>query len=348
MSIITRQILWGVCISLLLLVFFSICYLFVFPPENWGALWEKELMDVPFVLFITSVDITLGILIGYLSGFSWKKQIRSMEQALHTMDKMEYRPVEPIGSTEELQSLSYKMIQLQNQLVEQTKLSQKLVKEKAEDQEVKVQSIIIAERNRLARELHDSVSQQLFAASMLLSAINETRPKTNDHESRQLQLVEETIHQSQLEMRALLLHLRPAALKGKSLKTGIIELLQELQQKVSLEIEWKLEDIDLDKGMEDHLFRILQESVSNTLRHAKASSLQVQLIQRESFVILRIIDDGVGFNIDKRKAGSYGLQNMHERAAEIGGVLKLISLENKGTRLEVKVPILEGEEDIND
>ncbi|MGV3240780.1 histidine kinase, partial [Streptococcus hyovaginalis] len=116
---------------------------------------------------------------------------------LHTMDKMEYYPVQPIGSTEELQSLSYRIIQLQNQLVEQTKLSQKLVNEKAEDQEVKVQTVIIAERNRLARELHDSVSQQLFAASMLLSAINETRPKTIDHESRQLQLVEETIQQSQ-------------------------------------------------------------------------------------------------------------------------------------------------------
>lgn len=63
---------------------------------------------------------------------------------------------------------------------------------------------------------------------------------------------------------------------------------------------------------------------------------------------MRIIDDGVGFNVDKRKAGSYGLQNMHERAAEIGGVLKLISLENKGTRLEVKVPILGRKEDLND
>nr|MBU5237163.1 hypothetical protein [Vibrio cholerae] len=74
MSIITRQILWGVCASLLLLVFFSISYLIVFPPATWSALWEKEVMDVPFILFLISVDITLGVLIGYLSGFSWKKQ----------------------------------------------------------------------------------------------------------------------------------------------------------------------------------------------------------------------------------------------------------------------------------
>ena len=83
-------------------------------------------------------------------------------------------------------------------------------------------------------------------------------------------MVEQMIHQSQLEMRALLLHLRPVALKGKNLQEGMKELLVELAQKVPLDIEWKIEDMSLDKGIEDHLFRILQESVSNTLRHAKA------------------------------------------------------------------------------
>ena len=79
-------------------------------------------------------------------------------------------------------------------------------------------------------------------------------------------MVEEMIHQSQLEMRALLLHLRPVALKNKTLQEGIEELLIELSQKVTMEIKWKVEDFPLDKGVEDHLFRILQESVSNTLK----------------------------------------------------------------------------------
>ena len=345
MSILTRQIMWGVATSLILLVFFSVCYMTVFPPSQWGALWEEELMGVPFVLFLASVDITIGILAGFFSGFTWKKQISALEERLHNMDKLEYSAIHTVESSDELIHLENKILQIQNQLIEQTKLSQKLVNEKAEDQEAHVQSVIIAERNRLARELHDSVSQQLFAASMLLSAINETRPESEDRETKQLMLVEETIQQSQLEMRALLLHLRPVALKGKTLKAGIIELLTELLQKVALEIDWKLEDIQLDKGMEDHLFRILQESVSNTLRHAKAEHLEVQLLEREAYIILRIIDDGIGFNVDVRKAGSYGLQNMYERAAEIGGLLKIVSLESQGTRLEVKVPILAREEE---
>ena len=344
MNIITRQILWGVTTSIILFAFFSFCYITVFPLSNWSALWKEELMGVPFVLFLASVDITIGILVGFFSGFSWKRQIMMLEERIHSMVKSKEQSPK-VGNVEELIRLENHIIDIQHQLVEQTKLSQKLVNEKAEDQEAQVQSLIIAERNRLARELHDSVSQQLFAASMLLSAINETRPEANDRETKQLKLVEETIQQSQLEMRALLLHLRPVALKGKSLKSGIVELLTELMQKVSLDISWKLEDIELDKGIEDHLFRILQESVSNTLRHAKAERLEVQLIQRESFIILRIMDNGVGFNVDVRKAGSYGLQNMHERASEIGGILKMVSIKNQGTRLEVKVPILEREEE---
>jgi two-component system, NarL family, sensor histidine kinase LiaS len=163
-----------------------------------------------------------------------------------------------------------------------------------------------------------------------------------------LKMVEEMIHQSQLEMRALLLHLRPVALKGKTLQEGMEELLIELSQKVTMEIKWKIEDFPLDKGIEDHLFRILQESVSNTLRHAKSTTLEVLLIQRDEFVIMRVVDDGIGFDVEEAKAGSYGMQNMYERAIEVGGSMKIISLKNSGTRLEVKVPIMSAEGESND
>ena len=131
-------------------------------------------------------------------------------------------------------------------MTEQAKLSQRLATEKVEDQEARIQEIIEQERNRLARELHDSVSQQLFAASMMMSAINETKQQSeseNDREAKQLKMVEEMIHQSQLEMRALLLHLRPVALKNKSLQEGIEELLIELSQKVTMDINWKVEAV---------------------------------------------------------------------------------------------------------
>ena len=304
------------------------------------------MLDIPFIILVPSVSIVIGILFGFMSGHFWKKELQVVDDGLHQME--EGRPLElESSSLPEIQTISTRMNKIQKQIIEQAKLSQRLATEAALDQDKQMQEIVFQERNRLARELHDSVSQQLFAASMMMSAINETKDSTeNEIEAKQLKLVEEMIHQSQLEMRALLLHLRPVALKGKSLQEGMEELLMELMQKVTMDIKWKLEDFPVEKGVEDHLFRILQESVSNTLRHSKASQFEVLLIKRDGFIILRVTDDGVGFDVDEQKAGSYGLQNMYERAVEIGGNLKIVSLKSKGTRLEVKIPVVsEGEMD---
>jgi len=349
MSTVQRQIVWGAFISMLVCAIFILVFIFRFPLMDWMELWNTDIMDIPIIIFLPASSIVIGVLFGLISGLYWKKQIQSIDNWLYEMEEGRHVELTKLmDGDSELQSIIKRVSKIQKQIAEQAKISQKLATEKAEDLDNRMQEIISQERNRLARELHDSVSQQLFAASMLMSAINETRHDREERETKQLKMVEEMIHQSQLEMRALLLHLRPAALKGKTIQEGIRELLIELSQKVTIEIKWKVEEFPLDKGIEDHLFRILQESVSNTLRHAKASGLEVLLIQRDQFVILRVIDDGVGFNVEEAKAGSYGLQNMYERAIEVGGTLKIISLKDKGTRLEVKVPIMESGGEMND
>ncbi|CAM3910671.1 sensor histidine kinase [Mesobacillus zeae] len=350
MNTIQRQILGGILLSVLLFVFLTAAYFWEFPFKEWIDLWEQELFDIPFILFTASVSITIGILYGVFSGFFLHRQFQRIDQWLFKMEEGRHAETGQGAVLQEVTDISSRIDRLQKQITEKAKLSQRLATEKAEEQEVRIQKIVSQERNRLARELHDSVSQQLFAASMMMSAINEQNAESpvSDHEAKQLKMVEEMIHQSQLEMRALLLHLRPAALKGKSLQEGIEELMVELQQKVSMKISWKIEPFLLDKGVEDHLFRILQEGVSNTLRHSKATELGVLLVTRDDMVILRISDDGVGFEADEPKAGSYGLQNMHERAGEIGSTLKIVSVKNKGTKLEVKVPILHTAGDEND
>ncbi|MBU8880474.1 sensor histidine kinase [Bacillus sp. FJAT-29790] len=340
MSIVQRQIVWGAGMSIFICATLAVSFLIRVPFSDWRELWDTDIMDIPFILFIPSVSIAIGILFGFISGLYWRRQLQSIDSWLHHIEEGRQIDVKKLNAGTELLSITNRVGKIQKQIAEQAKLSQKLATENAEDIESRMQEIISQERNRLARELHDSVSQQLFAASMLMSAINEAKNETNDRETKQLKMVEEMIHQSQLEMRALLLHLRPAALKGKTLQEGIKELLIELSQKVTMQIKWKIEDFPLDKGVEDHLFRILQESVSNTLRHAKSTTLDVLLIQRDEFVILRVVDDGIGFDVEETKAGSYGLQNMYERAVEVGGTIKIISLKNSGTRLEVKVPVI--------
>lgn len=203
------------------------------------------------------------------------------------------------------------------------------------------EEIIEKERSRIARELHDSVSQQLFAAMMMLSAINETIDgQLSEPVKKQLIKVEEVIGNAQTEMRALLLHLRPVALEDRSLKQGITNLLEELYSKVSLELKWELMETTLDSGIEDHLFRIVQEAVSNTLRHAKANKLEVYLNQTQDSVTLKIVDDGVGFESNQPdKVGSYGLRNMRERVVGLGGTFKIVSIKQQGTIVDISIPV---------
>lgn len=343
MNIIQRQVMLGAAVSIIICGLFIGSFIYRFPLAEWKEWWNTDILDIPFIIFVPSISIFIGTLFGLFSGVSWKKQIQIVDTWLYQIEEGRQLEKNELSETHDLHSIFKRAVTIEKHIAEQAKLSQKLATEKVEDMENRIQEIISQERNRLARELHDSVSQQLFAASMLMSAINEGKPEIHDRETKQLKMVEEMIHQSQLEMRALLLHLRPVALRGKSLQEGMKELMVELSQKVALDIKWKIEEFPLDKGIEDHLFRILQESVSNTLRHAKASRLEVLLIRRDQFVILRVVDDGIGFNVEEAKAGSYGLQNMHERAVEIGGTMKMISLKNSGTRLEVKVPIMDQE-----
>ncbi len=345
MSLIQKQLVISVFISIILLVTTSGVFLTAFPLADWGDLWNRKVMDVPFVIFAPSISILIGLMFGFITGMIWRNQLRSISNKLVEVEQGKQIEIDELHQDEELDQIFNQVKKINRQMLDQVKLSQKLANVKAEEQEKRIQEIVSQERNRLARELHDSVSQQLFAASMVMSAITETKTDQDSAETKRLKMVEEMIHQSQLEMRALLLHLRPVALKGKSLQEGVKELLTELSQKVTMGITWKIEDTQLDKGVEDHLFRILQESVSNTLRHAKASNLEVILIMRDGMAILRVVDDGKGFDVEESKSGSYGMQNMYERALEIGGTLKVVSLKDKGTRLEVKVPMIriEGE-----
>lgn len=176
---------------------------------------------------------------------------------------------------------------------------------------------------------------------MMLSAINETIDgQLSEPIKKQLIKVEEVIGNAQTEMRALLLHLRPVALEDRSLKQGITNLLEELYSKVSLELKWELMETTLDSGIEDHLFRIVQEAVSNTLRHAKANKLEVYLNQTQDSVTLKIVDDGVGFESNQPdKVGSYGLRNMRERVVGLGGTFKIVSIKQQGTIVDISIPV---------
>lgn len=324
--------IYGLLITLSILGF----TFFVFPLDDWTLLYQAKIFNLTYPIVIICLLVVVALLMAVIVTLTWR------QYALYTEKQLER-----LLYDEQLLSENYKEMKridayinaLQDKNQRQIEHAQQLATKNATEREQSLQEVVIQERSRLARDLHDSVSQQLFAASMMMSAINETKDVEDKAVSQQLQTVENMIQQSQLEMRALLLHLRPVALKGKSLQEGINQFLQELEERIPIDLAENIETFTVEKGIEDQLFRALQEALSNALRHAEPKSISVTLIKRDHFIILRIHDDGKGFDLDEVQPGSYGLESMRERARDLGGNCKIVTLPQKGTRVEIKVPV---------
>ncbi|EKU94150.1 Sensor protein vraS [Alloiococcus otitis] len=296
------------------------------------------------VLLIFSFILTLAFY-GIPTLLKYRRD-RKIEQALKSLiegnyssnliARMTYAPKAQISP-----KIDQAFLQLQKKLIS---ISNEILLTKEEQAQLGTETreeILEAERKRIARELHDSVSQHLFASSMILSAINEQDLLAQDYPaiSQQLANVEQIINNSQLEMRALLLHLRPVQLNNKSLKEGISHLLKELASKVKMAIKQDLDEVTLPTSIEDDLFRVVQELLSNVLRHSQAEEVEVYLKERPQKIVLRVVDDGLGFDLDEDRSGSYGLANIEERISGMGGNVKIVSLKNQGTSVEITIPI---------
>ncbi|MFD0896196.1 sensor histidine kinase [Loigolactobacillus binensis] len=328
-------------------LFFS--YFYAVDQSDWLiTLFTAQLMYLPIYVYLIVGSLLTGGVITMICFLLVRQQMRPVESKLALLGTGQYEAdifKKPASETTfdldaSVEKLRQKMISLQQEI--QTYSERPQLVDGANKEEILTQ-----ERHRLARELHDSVSQQLFAAMMMLSALNEIagNPDKAAQLNKQLKLVETIINEAQSEMRALLLHLRPISLEGKSLRQGIIQLLKELTTKIQLKIQWDINDVQLTSGVEDNLFRIVQELLSNTLRHSQAKSLEVYLKQVEQMVVLKVVDDGVGFDMQKSNhAGSYGLNNIRERTASIGGTAKIISFPKQGTSVEIRVPLVRAEE----
>lgn len=301
--------------------------------------WSEGIM---LSLSLIAVVVAIGGTYGLWTSSRMKHRLEQIREVMLSLEKGNLsRSVPPLGE-DEIGRLGEQLNAITKKWEEQVSSLQRLSSNNAQLAQKAKYSAIVEERQRLARELHDAVSQQLFAISMTATAVGRTLDKDFEKAQRQIFLIEEMASVAQSEMRALLLHLRPVHLEGKPLAEGLVELLHELRAKVPMDIDWELaEDVKLPKGIEDHLFRIVQEAMSNALRHSKATKLEVKLVRPSSDAIRLIIrDNGVGFDLDAKKQTSYGIVTMNERVNEIGGSMNLITAPGKGTRIDIRVPIL--------
>lgn len=328
-----------VLVSLALLVVFLLYYGLAFQ-----TLFTAQWLGIPFIFLVVIFAIIIGALSGYICGNKLKKRLEQLGEATLKYQRGNFAHRVPHLGEDEVGMMAGHLNQMADNIEKQVASLQKLSTEKAEWNEQLKKSVISEERGRLARELHDAVSQQLFAISMMSSAIQESIDPDHVKLKKRITMVEKMAGDAQSEMRALLMHLRPATLEGKGLKEGLEELFEEFEAKQPVALKWDITDVpDLPKGIQDHLFRIVQEAMSNVFRHSQATSVTVRLIVVNRQLHLRIVDNGIGFDMDEPKTSSYGMQSIQERTNEIGGTAEIISFPGKGVQIEVKVPIIDEE-----
>jgi two-component system, NarL family, sensor histidine kinase LiaS len=320
----------------------TLCVAFYFEGIDAYHLFLNRVWGIPYGVWLLLIVLCIGASLGYFFGNSLKKRLETLVATVLRFERGNYSYRSPDLGDDEIGQAAIHLNTMAEHIQQQVASLQKLSSEKAEWNDQLRRQAVTGERQRIARELHDAVSQQLFAISMLASAVKETHQDDPEMTGRQLEVIEKMAGHAQNEMRALLLHLRPAHLNGKGLKQAVEELLAEFVAKQQLKIEWKIDEIGgLPKGVEDHLFRIVQESLSNILRHSKSESVALSLVRSETHIHLKIIDDGVGFDAGIQKTSSYGLKSIQERVNEIGGVAEIVSIPDKGTQIKVKVPVME-------
>ncbi|MCX6034950.1 MAG: histidine kinase, partial [Chloroflexi bacterium] len=203
---------------------------------------------------------------------------------------------------------------------------------------------IFEERNRLARELHDSVTQSLYSLVLLTEGWRRML-KSNGSEKIEeyLNRSGEIAQQALKEMRLLILELRPPMLEQEGLVGALQKRIDAVEKRVGINARVVMEDfIELPAPVEEALYWIAQEALNNSLKHAKATIETVRICVEDNTTVLEVVDDGRGFDpeaIDHR--GGMGLLNMGERARQVGGNLTIHSTLGKGTIVKVSVPLPE-------
>lgn len=201
----------------------------------------------------------------------------------------------------------------------------------------------IEERNRLAREIHDTLAQGLTGIALQLETADALLEGGLPPE-RIRQAIAEALHLTRAnleEARRSVLDLRAAPLEGRPLDEALKVLLNEWKsrRKISVDFEVLGSVRLLPVRIEIGIYRILQEALTNIGRHAQAHRVHIQLITTPDQLQFNIKDDGRGFDPAKTQAGRYGLIGMNERAKLLGGKLEIRSTPGEGTQLEITIPL---------
>jgi two-component system, NarL family, sensor histidine kinase LiaS len=295
------------------------------PPAGIGERLSSLLWIVPGTALVLLFAVApLAALFGWIMSRGLTRRLRALTQAADAWSEGDFSVQPQDRAGDEISYLGGRMRRMAERIQTLLQTQQALA--------------LMEERNRLARELHDTVKQESFATLMQVRAAKNLLERDPAAARERLEQAEELIKTSQQELGTLITELRPTALEGQGLAAALGDILTAWSQQARIPVDFQLQnERRLPLETEQALFRVAQEALSNVARHSRASAASLRLFFEPGQVSLYVADNGTGFD-PSVSTGGFGLESMRERMAALGGSLSIRSEPERGTIVTACAP----------
>lgn len=317
---------------------FAVGWLYWFDELNASHFW------IEYVLFL----VIAGLVVAYLIATQHQRKIDTLHLAILQLANGNLgERIQPLGM-DPFDRIYSDFNEMAGSLEKRVMLLQKVGEENVMLQAKSNEDAIIEERKRLARDLHDTVSQQMFAIHM--SAASLAKMIERGQTETAAPILEQLVTMSNLtqkQLRGMIAQLRPIELGDRRLSEALDKWFPDYCRQNGLQgnMDIRLTGA-LSEGIEHQLFLIVQEGMANVVKHASARHVALSLHDNGNQYVLQIHDDGQGFESDSIRVNSYGLSTMRERAQKLGGSMDLRSKAGAGTRIRVSIPKFDPEKPV--
>jgi len=298
---------------------------FINPIRAWSELGQLgetgPLLSAPYALIFAIVPV--GVLFGLLASRRLVRRVRRLERATLAVADGDYTVTLPVSGRDEVGRLEANF----------TTMTRQLGSALAAERQRASGDARAAERARIAREVHDAISQHLFGLRMIAAGMRRADPG-----NQQARAIERISEEALRDMQALLTELRPASLDGAGLAPALQEICAAYHDRLGVTVDASLDDVTVPAPVEHALLRITQEACANAVRHGNARQLAVSMTRQDGHVELAVRDTGTGFDPAAPHAGS-GLAHIRDRVTELGGTVDIDSAPGHGAALTVRVPV---------
>ncbi len=284
------------------------------------------IMGISF-LIITLIAGIAGTIYGSVAARGLSTRLDRLSEATHAWSQGDFTQLVEDTSGDEIGQLAVRL----NNMAQELQISV----------DTQLELAVVNERNRLARDLHDSVKQQAFAAAAQAGAARKLLKENPEAAQAHIEETEHLIRGLRQELTNLIQELRPVALGGEGLVTALKQYTEDWSRQNLTELDIHVQDEQaLPLNIEQTVFRIVQETLSNIARHSEASYVDIGLVYNQQKISCTIIDNGHGFDQDEKHTG-FGLRSINERTLSLGGRLTIKSTPGEGTLINFVIPINE-------